>query len=382
MPLTQVQNGMLAGVIPASLGGTGTTAGVTGFKNRIINGDMTIDQRNAGASVTANSGTSAYTLDRFGYNNQSGANFTIQQSSVAPAGFNRSMQLTVTSANSPSSSQFFRIFQGIEGFNFADLGFGTANAKTITISFWAFSNTAGTYGYALNNAAGSRAYAVSYTLAANTWTYVTASIPGDTSGTWPGATIDVAAYLSIGLGSGSNGEISAGSWQTVATYMNQPTGTNDLCATNGAILRITGVQLEVGSAATNFDVLSYGTELQLCQRYFTIYRGGVYGGVQIVSSTFAFPLSVPVPMRTQPTFATNMTDSRFAGAVSPNSNQWAMYVQNSGWNTYSGSIDTLSLNGPAANSTQYNIGTYGVTLNSFTGFLLGGNIFFSFSAEF
>jgi hypothetical protein len=256
MPLTTVDQGLLS-----------TNAQYTGFKNRIINGNMRIDQRNGGASVTANSGTSAYTLDRFGYNNSSGATFTVQQSSVAPAGFNNSMLLTVTSANSPSSSQFFRIFQGIEGFNFADFGFGTANAQPVTISFWAFSNTAGTYGYALNNAAGNRAYAASYTLAANTWTYVTSSIPGDTSGTWPGATNAAAAYLTVGLGSGSNGEISAGSWQTVGAYINQPTGTNDLCATNGATLYVTGVQLEKGSAATSFDVRSYGTELQLCQRY-------------------------------------------------------------------------------------------------------------------
>jgi hypothetical protein len=381
MPLTQVQNGMLAGVIPASLGGTGTTAGVTGFKNRFINGDMTIDQRNNGASVTPLSGVT-YTLDRWHINASQNSKVSVQRNAgsvTPPAGFTNYLGATSTSAYSVVSGDYTTVRQSIEGFNCADLGWGTANAKTITLSFWVRSSLTGTFGGSLNNSDYTRSYPFSYTIsAANTWEFETITIPGDTSGTW--ATND-STGINVGfqLGTGSTFTGPAGSWSSTV-YLGT-TGATNIIATNGATLYITGAQFEVGSSATNFDYLPYGTELQLCQRYFNIYRGGVYGGVQIVSSTFAFPLSVPVPMRTQPTFSTNMTDSRFAGATSPNSNQWAMYIQNSGWNTYSGSIDTLSLNGPAANSTQYNIGTYGVTLNSFTGFLLGGNIFFSFSAE-
>jgi hypothetical protein len=350
---------------------------VTGFKNRLINGNMVIDQRNAGASVTPTDGQ--YTLDRWSYNSSQTSKATIAQSSTAPTGFNNSLLVTSSSAYSIASGDYFTIQQNIEGFNSADLAFGTANAKTVTLSFWVYSSLTGTFGGALNNSAFNRAYPFTYTISsANTWTQASVTIAGDTTGTWVGATNGIGLRVNFGLGVGATYSATAGAW-TTGTKLSA-TGATSVVGTNGATFYITGVQFEVGTVATSFDFRDYGRELILCQRYFNIYKGGIYSGVQISSSTFSFPLSVPVSMRTQPSFSTNMTDSRFV-VGSPNSNQWTLYIQNSGFNSYSGSIDTLSLNGPAANSTQYNIGTYGVTLNSFTGFLLGGNIFFSFSAE-
>jgi hypothetical protein len=388
MPLTKVQSGMigsvdattLTGVVPAANGGTGTTAGVTGFKNRIINGDMTINQR----AWSGNAVEFGYTLDRW-ITFTSGSNlWSVSQNAgsvTPPSGFPNYLGVTSLAATTVPVGGRNLVCQMIEGYNMADWNWGYSTAKTVTLSFWVRSSLTGTFGASINSTAQNTCATFSYTInAANTWEQKTITVTGPTtgSGEWD-TTNGRGLWLFFDMGTGSDYALNT-TWGSSAKYTIGSSRTN-VIGTNGATWYLTGVQIEVGSSATNFDYLPYGTELQLCQRYFNIYRGGVYGGVQIVSSTFAFPLSVPVPMRTQPTFSTNMTDSRFAGATSPNSNQWAMYIQNSGWNTYSGSIDTLSLNGPAANSTQYNIGTYGVTLNSFTGFLLGGNIFFSFSAE-
>ena len=119
MPLTTVSPGMLD-----------TTAQYYSFKNRIINGDMRIDQRNAGAAVTVNSTTATYTVDRFiGRGESADGVFTVDQVTDAPAGFTNSAKITVTTADaSVGASQLYIFGQVLEGFNVADLGFGTANA--------------------------------------------------------------------------------------------------------------------------------------------------------------------------------------------------------------------------------------------------------------
>jgi hypothetical protein len=350
-----------------------------GMRNRIINGAMRIDQRNQGAAITPTDGQCS--VDRWVCRSSAAAKYTAQRDSSANtvAGFTSSLKITSLSAYSVSASDFFIIRQLIEGNNVADLRWGTANARPVTLSFWVRSSLTGQFGGSLQNNSSDRSYPFTYNIvAANTWEQKIITIPGDTTGTWELGN-DLGIKLNFGIGNGSTFSGNAGVW-SAANY-HSATGDTSVVGTNGATWQITGVQFEEGSVPTPFEYRQHGTELALCQRYFIIYRGGVYSGVQISSSTFSFPLSVPVPMRTSPTFATTMTDSRFVVA-SPNGNQWTMYVQNSGFNSYSGSIDTLSLNGPAADSTQYNIGTYGVTLGSFTGFLLGGNIFFSFNAEF
>ena len=256
-----------------------SSAGVYGFKNRIINGAMVIDQRNAGAALTVNSGaTNFFGCDRFSSTGQATDGvFTIQQSSIAPTGFTNSLLSTVTTADSSigASQYYIAARQKIEGLNVADLGWGTASAATVTLSFWVRSSVTGTFGGALLNSAANRSYPFTYTInSANTWEKETITIAGDTSGTrltTNGVGIDI--IWSIGMGSTLSG--TSGAWAG-ATYFSA-TGATNLMATNGATFYITGVQLEKGSTATSFDYRPYGTELALCQRYFQIFKGsGIY----------------------------------------------------------------------------------------------------------
>jgi hypothetical protein len=238
-----------------------------GFKNRIINGGMVIDQRNAGASLTVTA--SAFTVDRWEAIVTQSSKFTVQQNAgsvTPPVGFRNYLGVTSTSAYSVVSSDFFAIRQKIEGFNIADLDWGTANAQTVTLSFWVRSSLTGTFGGSLYNSDGSRSYPFTYTInSANTWEYETITIAGDTTGTW-GAGNGAGIQVNFGLGVGSTYNGTAGSW--VSAFDISATGATSVVGTNGATFYITGVQLEKGSTATAFDYRPFGTELQLCQRYY------------------------------------------------------------------------------------------------------------------
>jgi hypothetical protein len=243
------------------------TSAQTGFRNRIINGDMRIDQRNAGASVT--NPANFYTLDRFASSQSQASKYSVQQNAGAvplPSGFTNYLGVTSLSAYTVGSSENFAIYQPIEGFNVSDLDWGKATAKTVTLSFWVRSSLTGTFGVSLLNSAQNRSYPASYTInTANTWEYKTISISGDTSGTWL-TTNGVGIYLFIGLGVGSASSGASGSWAG-ATYFGV-TGATSVVGTNGATFYITGVQLEAGSTATDFERRPFGTELALCQRYY------------------------------------------------------------------------------------------------------------------
>jgi hypothetical protein len=234
-------------------------------KNRIINGDMRIDQRNAGASVTPADG--AYTLDRWNYNATQASKMSVQRSTTAPVGFSNSMLITTTTAVSVGAGDTFSTIQAIEGFNFADCDWGTANAKTVTLSFWVRSSLTGTFGGSLLNSAQNRSYPFTYTISsANTFEYKTVTIAGDTTGTWIGATNGVGVRVCFDLGAGSTYSGTAGAWTGSAKY--GATGSVSVVGTLNATWYITGVQLEVGSVATEFERRPYGTELALCKRYF------------------------------------------------------------------------------------------------------------------
>jgi hypothetical protein len=240
------------------------------FKNRIINGAMGIDQRNAGASKTiTDTGANTYTLDRwFAYGNNA-SKFSVQQNAgsvTPPAGFANYLGVTSLAATTVASGDQYIIGQAVEGFNAADLAWGTASAATITISFRVYSSLTGTFGGAVRNSAGNRSYPFTYTItAANTWEFETITIAGDTSGTWL-TNNGVGLYLYLGLGVGSTYLGTAGAW--AAATLTSATGATNVVATNGATFYITGVQLEKGTQATSFDYRAYGTELELCQRYY------------------------------------------------------------------------------------------------------------------
>jgi hypothetical protein len=269
---------------------------------------MVIDQRNAGSSVSTASSNGAYTVDRWQVAYSQTSKCTVQQNaaSVTPtAGFRNYLGVTSSSAYSIVSADTFYLRHAIEGFNTADLGFGTANASTITISFWVRSSLTGTFGGAVNNSDYSRSYPFSYTISsANTWEQKTVTIAGDTSGTWIGATNGIGMNVLFGFGVGSTFSGTAGTWAS-AVYASA-TGATSVVGTSGATFYITGVQLEKGSTATAFDYRPFGTELALCQRYY--YRmttnGQNYSNFGLgyaTSSTNAYiQIKNPVTMRAIP----------------------------------------------------------------------------------
>jgi len=252
----------------ASLANIGSIADSSlGFRNRIQNGDMRIDQRNAGASVTPTStGSSTFLLDRWKADISQASKFSVQQSSTAPTGFTNSMVVTSLSAYAVGAAEVFAITQIIEGYNIADFGWGAAGASSVTLSFWVRSSLTGTFGIVLENSANNRSYPATYTIsAANTWEQKSITIAGDTSGTWV-TNSGKGVQIKFGLGVGSTLSGTAGAW-AAADYWGA-TGATSVVGTNGATFYITGVQLEKGTQATSFDFRDYGRELYLCQRYY------------------------------------------------------------------------------------------------------------------
>ncbi len=250
-----------------------------GFKNRIINGDMRIDQRNAGASITPASGN-AYIVDRFRYTTTQASKITCQRSTTASVGFVNSISALVASAFSSTSTDYFGIEQLIEGFNVSDLGWGTASAQSVTLSFSVRSSVTGTYALRFTNDVSNRSYVATFTVnAANTFEQKSITVAGDTSGTWQ---TDNRTGLAVwfDMGSGSNFNTTAGAWS--AGNYTRTSGAVSFVANAGATFYITGVQLEKGSTATSFDYRPYGTELALCQRY---YEKSYNDGVAVASAT-------------------------------------------------------------------------------------------------
>ena len=282
------------------------------MKNRIINGAMVIDQRNAGASVTPLNGD--YTLDRWSLGLSQTSKVSVQQNAgsvTPPIGFSNYLGVTSLSAYSVGSTDTFNIQQKIEGFNTADLGWGTANAKTVTLSFQVYSSLTGTFGGSLRNSAANYSYPFSYSIStANTWTTISVTIVGPTVGTWIGATNGIGINLVISLGTGTTNSGTAGSWS--ANNYNSVTGATSVVGTNGATFYITGVQLEVGSSATGYEYRQYGTELILCQRYFYQNTGSTaYAITQSNNGTNRLrgSTSIPVVMRATPTLTFATTSS-------------------------------------------------------------------------
>ena len=289
---------------------------LAGSRNRIINGDMRIDQRNAGASVTL-ANTLLYSVDRWYGIEDTDGGATLQRSTVAPTKFTNSLLYTVTSADtSLSAAQYTIIAQAVEGFNVADLDWGTANAQSITISFWVRSSLTGTFGGAINNSASTRSYPFTYSVnAANTWEQKTITIAGDTSGTWLSDN-GRGITLNFGLGVGSTFSGTTGAWAT-GNFVSA-TGAVSVVGTNGATFYITGVQLEAGSVATPFERRSYGQELALCQRYYS------KGGIKIASGTGSATsgtIFFKQEMRVVPTIVYG-TSPQGAASVLPSGNDW------------------------------------------------------------
>ena len=286
------------------------------FRNRIINGAMVIDQRNAGASVSVNPSNTLYMcVDRwYGYAYPSGTTgaYTLQQKSdTPPANFSNYLRATVTTARTLTSTDYFAIEQRIEGYNIADLACGTSNAKSFTVSFWVRSNLIGQY--SVSSYGSSAGLPIAYTInQANTWEYKTLTFPSVTSATFSASstTNGQGMVLVWALGmpssySGASGTLGSNFWAA--------TGNVNLMATVGNTIDITGVQLEAGTTASPFEYRQYGTELALCQRYYcksyqqsvapaTSTTLGVTGVIASTASLLVGGFNTwPVTMRTTPT---------------------------------------------------------------------------------
>jgi hypothetical protein len=340
-----------------------------GFKNRIINGDCRIDQRNAGASVTPT--TVQYTLDRWAAIVSVTSKFSVQQDAGAvtpPVGFNDYLGCTSLSAYSVGAIETFAIAQSIEGFNVADLDWGTANAKTVTLSFWVRSSLTGTFGGSLRNSASDRSYPYTYTIsAANTWEYKTITIAGDTTGTWL-KTNGIGVQVIIGLGSGSTRSGAAGSWS--ANNFTNATGATSVVGTNGATFYITGVQLEKGTQATSFEYRQYQQELALCQWYCRTLSSesagdrAQFSGVALANNTIIASYTFPT-MRAAPTATiTNPTSLDVVTSVVTTTN------------------NTLSFSNFTSNSSQPSVANTGTPFTAGHGAVIRSDGFFVvFSAE-
>jgi hypothetical protein len=317
---------------------TGTNMTVTGtavmsspytMRNKIINGAMVIDQRNAGASVAITTSDN-YITDRFVGIVSANSKLTGQQNAgsvTPPTGFVNYLGMTVAaSANvTVGATDFYVVGQQVEGFNIADLAWGTASAVPVTLSFWVRSSLTGTFGGSLRNSGATRSYPFTYTIsAANTWEQKSVTITGDTSGTWL-TTNGIGIRLLFGLGVGSTYSGTAGSWAG-ANYISA-TGATKLIETNSATFYITGVQLERGTIATPFEYRNYQQELAMCQRYYCkTFSIGTAPGNNVTSTgalkgalrsgTTTEPSAnwkFPVSMRTEPTVTLYNTGSGTAG---------------------------------------------------------------------
>jgi len=345
------------------------------LKNRIINGAMAIDQRNAGASLTAND--AAFAVDRFPYYASQTSKGTVQQnqgSVTPPIGFVNYLGFTSSSAYSILAGDFFTFAQNIEGYNIADLNWGTANAKAITISFWVRSSLTGTFGGALRNDGANRSYPFTYTIStANTWTQISISIAGDTSGTWL-TTNGIGLRVWFGLGIGSTYSGTAGAWAS-ANYASA-TGATSVVGTNGATFYITGVQLEIGSTATPFERRLYNQELANCQRYYEkgfaidtaptdgsgdYFNGGGLGVYAFTTNALrTLPITYRVEKRASPTV------TLYRPGTTATANTWAYYTGGAWAVMTTGSIET----GGSATNT-FNVRS-GATATSGSSFMING----------
>lgn len=289
------------------------------FRNRIINGDMRIDQRNNGAAVTINSATQAFIMDRFmGRGTASAGTFTVQQVSDAPVGFQKSAKITITTASaSPAAGDLYYFQQRIEGFNIADLGMGTANAQQFSASFWIKASIAGTYTLLASNNVDAHCAKTFTISSANTWEYKTVVFPACTTGTWA-VDNSLGLLLSVCVGAGSTYTGSGGSWGSA--FINRDTTAINLISTLNATLQITGVQMESGTTVTPFERRPYGAEFAMCQRYYQAYTSIFVSGYNGAGSNVFTDISLPVVMRANPTVTLSGWSNLNGSNASVNSN--------------------------------------------------------------
>lgn len=298
-----------------------TAQGAFSHDNRIINGDMRIDQRNNGANGTAN----GYTIDRWWFFNTTAPTGrgtwgrAVAGPPLVALGFGYGLSFTSSSAYTPLAADNCGFFQMIEADMVSDFAWGTPGAQPVTLSFWVQSTLTGTFSGAIRNVPATRAYLFTFNIpSANTWTKIVVTVPGDTAGTWVMSGNAAGVQLIFDLGSGANFRGPANAW--AATNYTGATGSVSVVATNGASFSFTGVKLEIGSIATPYNRQSMARRLADCQRYYqtSAVSRGCYGPVIGISDVNRFPF--PVQMRAAPTLTPTWSTQTIAtgtvGAVS------------------------------------------------------------------
>ena len=282
-------------------------------KNLLINGEALVHQR-GDASVAVGDGN--YLVDRFRFANNGTLTGTGAQDSTVPdiansSYFAKSMKVTSTGTTAASSAgDYAAITTRLERNDVANLGWGTSNAQTVTLSFYVRSSKTGIFSaYLIGGDGFNRTFTFEYTIAsANTWQKVEKTISGDTGGTWTYSSDNSiglgVAFVLENLGSGAGATSTLNSWQAGNNYAGSTNQVN-LFDTNGATFYITGIQLEVGSVATDFEHRSFGQELALCERYFFTNPNAYFSSVAAIQFQFA------TTMRAAPTVTYN-----HAGSVS------------------------------------------------------------------
>jgi hypothetical protein len=310
--ILELQN--TAGVTVAGVDASGNPVGglarTPAFKNLLINGDMQVAQR--ATSVASLTTTGYRTVDRWNNSISSFGTWTQSVENDAPtgSGFRKSLKMLCTTADaSPAAGDFHLIEQYIEGQNLQQIAKGTSSAKQLTVSFWVKANVTGTYIVELYDNDNSRTISASYTISTSaTWEKKTVTFAADTTGVLDN---DNAGSLNLGFWLGAGTTFSSGTLQTSwgsLTQANRAVGQTNLAASTNNYWQVTGVQLEVGSTATEFEFLPADVELAQCQRYYQVIAKGSAIGQEIIctvmnySSTAVYGVvDFPVSMRTAPT---------------------------------------------------------------------------------
>ena len=320
------------------------------FRNLIINGDMSIAQRGTSTSSVTSNGY--YACDRFNFNTNVGT-YTISQVTDAPTGqgFNKSIKVDVTTANaSPSASTFVILSQRLEGQNLQMLKKGTSNAESLTLSFWVKSNKTGTYIVEFYDFDNGRSNNQSYTInSASTWEKKTITINGDTTGTFDNDN-NRSLELNFWLGAGS--DFSSGtlntSWNSI-TQTNRAVGQVNLADSTSNYINITGVQLEVGTSASDFEFLPYDVNFKRCLRYFEkSFNQGVTPASNIITNVLFGRRGIIYFKETKRT--------------NPTMTSYASLGSNSTWHWYSGVFNSVTPTfGVSNNLFSYDLGGYEYT---------------------
>jgi len=272
--------------------------------NRIINGDMRIDQRNNGATFI---GQNTYLVDRWNYVAPAAGNrFTWGRNLNGvngPSGFPYYLGAQTASVYTAASAENLYIEQRVEADQISDFMWGAANAQPVTLSFWAYSSLTGLFSGSVFNYAGTRSYPFTFSIpVANTWAKIVLTIPGDTAGTWVLNGNAGAVRVAFDLGCGANGRGPANVWASTA-YLGV-TGSVSVVGTLNATFYLTGVKLETGSVATPYNRQSLTKSQADCERYYQVMAAAVLFGQTNAGSSMAATYRIPT-MRASPTATLN-----------------------------------------------------------------------------